>query len=66
MATKRIFKNTVLPAYETAFELFWEVAAHERDPGRNLKITQQIDQAIREHEKNVSRARVTTRKPWQL
>jgi hypothetical protein len=66
MATKRRFNNIVLPVTETLVESFWEVAAHERDPKKNFKITQQIDQAIREHERNVSRVRMTTKKPWQL
>jgi hypothetical protein len=66
MAAKRRFDNTILPVSETSDESFWEVAAHERDPKKNSKITQQIDHAIREHERNVSRGRMISKKPWQL
>jgi hypothetical protein len=40
---------------EISEELFWQTAAREREPAKNLHITQQIDKAISEHEKNVSR-----------
>jgi hypothetical protein len=66
MVANRRFDNTVLPASEPSIESFWEIAAHERDPKKNSKITQQIDDAIREHERNVSRGRITRKKSWQL
>jgi hypothetical protein len=65
MASKPTFTNANLRA-ETSLDLFWEVAALERDANRNLKITGQIDRAIKEHEKNVSTARMIKKKPWEL
>jgi hypothetical protein len=66
MAPKRTFTNADLRVAETSLGLFWEVAALERDAKRNLRITRQIDRAFREHENNVSMARMITKKPWEL
>jgi hypothetical protein len=66
MAPKPTLTNADLRVPETSLDLFWEVAALERDAKRNLRITRQIDRAIREHEKNISTARMITKKPWEL
>jgi hypothetical protein len=66
MASKRTFTNADLRVAETSLDLFWEVVALERDAKRNLKIIRQIDRAIREREKIVSKTRRITRKPWEL
>lgn len=40
---------------EISDELFWEAASRERDPAKSLKITEQINKTITEHEGNVRR-----------
>jgi hypothetical protein len=37
-------------------DLFWDAASRERDPAKNLRITEQISNAIREHEGNMRRS----------
>ena len=50
-------KTKVMPVTRTAKQrsddLFWDQASRERDPAKNLKITEQINRAIIEHEVNV-------------
>jgi len=52
-------KTKVNPVARTAKERsedqFWDEASRERDPAKNLKITEQINKAIVEHEGNVRR-----------
>jgi len=55
MKNKSKLKGLVRTAKEISDELFWAAASHARDPDGSFKITQQIDKAIREHERNVGR-----------
>ncbi len=55
MKIKSKLKHVVSNAKKTLDDLFWETASSERDPVKSLKITQQISQAITEHERNVHR-----------
>ncbi len=59
-------KRVVRAPKKISEELFWEVASHECDPAKSLKITHQIDQAIREHEKNIygSRSLANNNEAW--
>ena len=55
MKNKSGVKNPVRTATEISDESFWADASHARDPERSFRITQQIDKAIREHDRNVRR-----------
>ena len=55
MKNKSGLKNPVRSATEMSDESFWAAASHARDPKGSFKITQQIDKAIREHDRNVRR-----------
>jgi hypothetical protein len=37
-------------------DVFWDAAAQERDPVKNLRITKLISDAIKEHEGNMRRS----------
>jgi len=55
MKNKSRIKNPEPIATEISDESFWAAASHARDPEGSFKITQQIDRAIREHDRNVRR-----------
>jgi hypothetical protein len=40
---------------QTSDDVFWAAASRERDPAKNLRITELISNAIREHEGNMRR-----------
>jgi hypothetical protein len=62
MPRKRKAKTTVRTVEGISNDSFWEAASRERDPVKILKITRQIDGAIREHERNVYSILPTGRK----
>ena len=41
---------------QTSDDVFWDAASRERDPAKNLRITELISNAIREHEGNMRRS----------
>jgi hypothetical protein len=41
---------------QTSEDVFWDAASRERDPAKNLRITELISNAIREHEGNMRRS----------
>jgi hypothetical protein len=55
MKNKSTLKPVARTAKETSDDLFWEAASRERDPEKNLSITEQISNAIKEHEINMRR-----------
>jgi hypothetical protein len=53
MTNKQKVKDALPTAKKTSDDLFWEAASQEREPAKILIITQQIEKAMKEHEKNV-------------
>jgi hypothetical protein len=49
-------KPVARTANKTWDDVFWNAAAQERDPAKNLRITKLISDAIREHEGNMRRS----------
>jgi hypothetical protein len=56
MKNKSKLKAVARTAKKTWDDLFWDAAAQERDPVKNLRITKLISDAIREHEGNMRRS----------
>jgi hypothetical protein len=55
MKNETKLKSIAHVARQIADNMFWDAAARERDHAKNLKITEQISNAIKEHEKNMRR-----------
>jgi hypothetical protein len=55
MKNKSTLKPVARAAKQSSDDLFWDAASRERDPDKNLKITEQISNAIKEHEINMQR-----------
>ncbi|HEX4426959.1 MAG TPA: hypothetical protein VH079_16290 [Terriglobales bacterium] len=55
MKTKSTPKSVTYAAKQISDDMFWDAASRERDPAKNLKITERISNAIKEHEKNMRR-----------
>jgi hypothetical protein len=52
---KSTLKSVARTAKQSSDDLFWDAASRERDPEKNLRITEQISNAIKEHETNMRR-----------
>jgi hypothetical protein len=55
MKNKSKVKPVAHTAKQTSDDMFWDAASRERDPAKNLRITEQISNAIKEHEGNMRR-----------
>jgi hypothetical protein len=56
MKNESKLKSVARTATKTWDDVFWDAAAQERDPAKNLRITKLISDAIREHEGNMRRS----------
>lgn len=52
---KSTLKSVARTAKQSSDDQFWDAASRERDPEKNLRITEQISDAIKEHEINMGR-----------
>jgi hypothetical protein len=55
MKNKSTLKPVARPPKQSPEDLFWEAASWERDPEKNLRITERISNALKEHEINMRR-----------
>jgi hypothetical protein len=55
MKNKSMLKPVVRTEKQASDDLFWAVASRERDPEKNLRITQEISDVLKEHDINVRR-----------
>jgi hypothetical protein len=55
MKNKTTLKPIARTPKQSSDDQFWDAASRERDPEKNLRITERISNALKEHEINMRR-----------